>query len=94
LPNRPAVPINYFFKRIIIQTQKGKKEWTFSVADNGIRINPKHQEQIFEVSGYTLEKNTLERAQDCNMSKNHGKASRIKQKKFHTYFQNKPIGRT
>jgi hypothetical protein len=28
-------PYQLLFKRIIIQTQKGKKEWTFSVADNG-----------------------------------------------------------
>ncbi|MGB8233642.1 MAG: PAS domain S-box protein, partial [Methanobacterium sp.] len=35
--------------KIDISAQKNEKEWTFAFKDNGIGINPKHQEQIFEV---------------------------------------------
>ena len=33
---------------INISTQKDENEWIFSVSDNGIGIDPKHQKQIFE----------------------------------------------
>ncbi len=35
--------------KIDISAQKGEKEWTFAVKDNGIGIKLKHREQIFEV---------------------------------------------
>ena len=34
---------------IHISSQKGQNEWIFSIADNGIGIETRHQEQIFEV---------------------------------------------
>ncbi len=34
---------------INVSAQKGEKEWTFGVSDNGIGIKPEHQKQIFEV---------------------------------------------
>ena len=35
--------------KIKISVQKDEKEWIFSLSDNGIGIDPKHQKQIFEV---------------------------------------------
>ena len=35
--------------KIDISAQRVEKEWIFAVKANGIRISPKHQEQIFEV---------------------------------------------
>ncbi len=35
--------------KIHISTKKDENDWKFGVADNGIGIDPKHQEQIFEV---------------------------------------------
>lgn len=44
--------------KIDISAQRVEKEWIFAVKANGIRISPKHQEQIFEVSKRLhLEKN-------------------------------------
>jgi PAS domain S-box-containing protein len=35
--------------RIHISAKRSEAEWTFSVRDNGIGIDPKHHEQIFEI---------------------------------------------
>jgi light-regulated signal transduction histidine kinase (bacteriophytochrome) len=35
--------------RIDISAKRSEAEWTFSVRDNGIGIDPKHHEQIFEI---------------------------------------------
>ena len=35
--------------KIRISAQKGKYEWILSIADNGIGIEQRHQEQIFEI---------------------------------------------
>jgi len=34
---------------IHVSAQKGEKEWTIAVSDNGIGIDPEHQEDIFQV---------------------------------------------
>jgi PAS domain S-box-containing protein len=34
---------------IHVSAERGGKEWTFSIRDNGIGVDPKHYEQIFEI---------------------------------------------